>query len=257
MTVPQSVDTSSSRGKVIVVDDDPLVLTSVSRLLTSAGYDVEIFQDSQRVLARMPDDGPWCTVLDLHMPELDGLALMDALVAARLHPHVVFLTGHGDVPTAMTAMKRGAVDVLTKPVNPKDLLDAVQCALARDAAARAARASFRGVQALLTTLTPREREVCELVAQGKLNKQIASELGPAEKTVKVHRGRALKKLHVNSVAELVRLLDRARAADASDPATAPLQLGGGSGRAAAPQAGARHEPSESPPRRRQRSLERG
>ncbi|HEU4729372.1 MAG TPA: response regulator [Kofleriaceae bacterium] len=212
MTVAQrSVGTSSPRAKVVLVDDDPLFLNALSRVLRFAGYDVEAFADPQQVLGRAPDDSPCCMVLDLRMPELDGLALMDALVAARVHPHIVFLTGHGDVPTAMTAMKRGAVDFLTKPVNTQDLLDAVACAVTRDAEARATRAALHGAQALLTRLTPREREVCELVAQGKLNKEIASELGPAEKTVKVHRGRALKKLHVSSVAELVRLLDRARA----------------------------------------------
>jgi FixJ family two-component response regulator len=202
---------------VLLVDGDPSILHAIPRLLKSVGYDVEVFTNPRQVLARVSDDRASCMVLDLHMPELDGLAVMDALVAAQVHPHIVFLTGHGDVPIAMTAMRRGAVDVLTKPVNEKDLLGAVERAIARDAAARATRASLHGVQALLTTLTPREREVCELVAQGMLNKQIADKLGPAEKTVKVHRGRALKKLHVGSVAELVRLLDRVRAGGAPEP----------------------------------------
>jgi len=233
MPPPQrSIGTSLSRGKVFLVDDDPSILHAISRLLESSGYDIEVFPNPRQILARVWDDSACCMVVDLYMPEIDGFALMDALVEAQVHPHIVFLTGHGDVPTAMTAMKRGAVDFLTKPVARKDLLDAVACAIARDAAARATRASLRGVQALLTTLTPREREVCELVAQGMLNKQIANELGPAEKTVKVHRERALKKLHVGSVAELVRLLDRARGGHAADPLASqrpsPEGVGGGS-----------------------------
>ncbi len=223
---------SLSQGKVFLVDDDSSILNTISRLFKSVEYDVEVFQDPRRLLARVPHDSPCCMVLELRMPELDGLTLMDALVEAQVHPHIVFLTGHGDVPTATAAMKRGAVDFLTKPVNNKDLLDAVERAIARDAAARATRASLREAHALLTTLTPREREVCELVAQGMLNKQIAFELGPAEKTVKIHRERALKKLHVGSVAELVRLLDRARAACAAEPLAgqrpSPGEVGAGS-----------------------------
>ncbi|MRG98076.1 response regulator transcription factor [Polyangium spumosum] len=192
---------------VFVVDDDPSVLRGLERLLRSAGYVVEAYA-SPRGFLEHAQDRPGCVVVDLRMPEISGLDLQEELARRGFPLPLVFLTGHGDVPSSVRAMKAGAIDFLSKPCDDTDLLAAVERALARDAAARAAREEIRTIQARFTELTPREREVCMLVARGLLNKQIAAELGAAEKTIKVHRGRVMEKLGVESVAELVRLVDR-------------------------------------------------
>jgi len=196
---------------VFVVDDDPSVLRSLDRLLRSAGYAVEAYASPRAFLERVqraPLDGAGCVVLDLRMPDLGGIELQEELAQYGCLLPIVFLTGHGDVSSSVRAMKAGAVDFLTKPCDDTDLIAAVERALARDAEARAAREEKRALQERFEALTPREREVCLLVAQGLLNKQIAAELGTAEKTVKVHRGRVMEKLGVESLAELVRLVDR-------------------------------------------------
>ena len=179
------------------------------RLLRAAGHAVEAFASAREFLARERDDGPGCLVLDLRMPEMTGLELQDALERAGYAIPVVFVSGHGDIPASVKAMKAGAIDFLTKPVQNRDLLQAVERALARDRAARAARAERDAARARMARLTPRERQVCALVATGLLNKQVAAELGTGEKNIKLHRAHVMEKLGVGSVAELVRLVDRA------------------------------------------------
>jgi FixJ family two-component response regulator len=193
---------------VFLVDDDASVRTGVTRLLESAGYAVEAFASAREFLAREPSTGPCCLVLDVRMPGLTGLELQETLAAAGRRMAIVFVTGHVDVPMSVRAMKGGAVDLLTKPVDAKDLLEAIQRALAKDVRDRDAEARATEVEERLRVLTPRETEVFALVVTGMLNKQIASKLGVVEKTVKVHRARVMEKMRAGSVAELVRLADR-------------------------------------------------
>ena len=179
------------------------------RLFQSAGHAVETFASAREFLARELPEGPGCLVLDLRMPGMTGLELQDTLERAGHTIPVVFISGHADIPASVRAMKAGAIDFLTKPVQKRELLQAVERALARDAVARAHRAEQDAARAGLGRLTPRERRVCDLVAAGMLNKQIAAELGTSEKTIKWHRAHVMEKLGVGSVAELVRLVDRA------------------------------------------------
>jgi len=190
---------------VSVVDDDALVLRSLGRLLQSAGYAVRTFSSSQDFLAHYSGGTPGCIVVDLAMPGLNGLELQRALSEKADARPVVFISGQGSVPESVQAMKAGAVDFLTKPVDDRKLIGAVNAAIERDRVAREAQAGRSAVAARLATLTPREREVLERVVAGKLNKQIAAELGTAEKTVKVHRACMMRKMQVGSLAELVRL----------------------------------------------------
>ena len=191
---------------VRVVDDDAAVLKSLDRLLRAAGFAVRTFPSPQDFLAQHDVDAPGCVVLDLWMPGLDGLTLQQALARWGEFCPVVFISGHGDIPASVQAMKAGAVDFLTKPFDQEQLLAAVRIAIDKDRAARAARDERSSVGARIEALTARERQVMAQVAAGRLNKQIASELGIAEKTVKVHRARVMKKMGVASVAELVRLV---------------------------------------------------
>jgi len=190
---------------VSVVDDDALVLRSLERVLKSGGFAVRTFPSPEDFLARRPA-GPGCVVLDMAMPGLSGLELQKALADSGDPCPVVFLSGQSDIPATVEAMKAGAVDFLTKPVERGKLLESVRAALARDVVDRAARERSDAVAVQVASLTAREREVLELVAEGLLNKQIAARLGTAEKTVKVHRARAMRKMGAGSVAELVRLL---------------------------------------------------
>lgn len=194
---------------IFLVDDDAGVRKALVRLLRTAGHVVEAFASAREFLARERYDGPGCLVLDLRMPEMSGLELQDALERAGHAIPVIFISGHGDIPAGVKAMKAGAIDFLTKPVQDRDLLQAIEQALARDATARAARAERDAARARMARLTPRERQVCALVATGMLNKQIAAELGTGEKNIKWHRAHVMEKLGVSSVAELVRLVDRA------------------------------------------------
>jgi FixJ family two-component response regulator len=196
------------RPRVFVVDDDPSVCRALSRLIRAAGYDVEVFGAPDQFLARAPHPGPACLVLDLRLPRMTGLELQEALERDGRSLPIVFISGRADVPASVRAMKAGAVDFLSKPVDEGELLGAVAGALERDRARRLEHAERRGLDRRFARLTPREREVCARVAAGLLNKQIAAELGTSEKTVKVHRGRVMAKLEVGSVAELVRLYDR-------------------------------------------------
>jgi FixJ family two-component response regulator len=193
---------------VFVVDDDPAVLKGLSRLLRSAQLEVATFNSPQEFLERHDANAPGCLVLDLSMPGLNGLELQQALTTKGAAIPIIFLTGHGDVPTSVQAMKRGALDFLTKPVNDDDLIKAVHDAIEKDRIARQARAELDEIQQRLATLTPREREVLTHVVSGQLNKQIAFDLGTVEKTIKVHRARVMEKMKAQSVAELVRLAER-------------------------------------------------
>jgi two-component system response regulator FixJ len=194
-------------GLVCVVDDDASFRRSLARLLKSADLSAQTFASATDYLAHPEFAGPCCLVLDVCMPGLDGLALQKTL--AHRSAQIVFLTGHGDIPMCARAMQAGAVDFLTKPVDAAHLLAAVRLGLARSAAARAALAERERARARLGTLTPREFEVMQRVLTGALNKQIAGELGAAEKTIKIHRGRVMQKLGVGSVAGLVRLAQAA------------------------------------------------
>lgn len=190
---------------VFVVDDDASVRKSLARLVKAAGYEAEAFGSVRDFLARPPYEGPCCLVLDVRMPGLTGLDLQDALRAAGQHLAIVFITGHRDVPVSVKAMKGGAVDFLTKPVDEATLLAAIRQAVARTLADRRQQARVTEIRNRITTLTPREAAVFALVVTGMLNKQIASELGIVEKTVKVHRARVMEKMRAGSLAELVRL----------------------------------------------------
>jgi FixJ family two-component response regulator len=190
---------------VFVVDDDASVRKSLVRLVKAAGYQAEAFASVRDFLARPPYEGPCCLVLDVRMPGLTGLDLQEALRAAGQRLSIVFITGYRDVPVSVKAMKGGAVDFLTKPVDEGTLLGAIQQAVARTLADRRQQARVTEIRSRITTLTPREAAVFALVVTGMLNKQIGSELGIAEKTVKVHRARVMEKMRAGSLAELVRL----------------------------------------------------
>jgi FixJ family two-component response regulator len=194
---------------VFVVDDDASVRKSLARLVKAAGYEAETFPSVREFLTRRPYDGPCCLVLDVRMPGLTGLDLQEALRAAGQRLSIVFITGYRDVPVSVKAMKGGAVDFLTKPVDEGTLLGAIQQAVARTLADRRHQARVTEIRNRITTLTPREAAVFALVVTGMLNKQIGSELGIAEKTVKVHRARVMEKMRAGSLAELVRLAGEA------------------------------------------------
>lgn len=193
---------------VFIIDDDEGIRMGMSRLLSAAGWQVEAYDAAEAFLARAPYPGAGCVLLDIHMPGLNGMQLHEEMLARGMALPVVFLTGLGDVPTSVRAMKRGAVDFLTKPIESSELFAALELALQRHAAHMEQSQDVQRVAARLDRLSAREREVLELVAGGRLNKQIAAELGIAEKTVKVHRGRVMEKMEVRSVAALVRLLER-------------------------------------------------
>jgi FixJ family two-component response regulator len=194
---------------IFLVDDDAGVLKGLSRLLRARGYDVQAFSSPQAFLAGHDGSIPGCAVFDVSMPGLDGLELQQALSSGGSQRPVIFLTGKGDIPTSVRAMRAGAIDFLTKPVDDDDLLAAIARAVRHDADTRHASAELDSMNARFAILTPREREVMTHVIAGRLNKQIAGDLGTVEKTIKVHRGRVMEKLGVRSVADLVRLAEKA------------------------------------------------
>ena len=193
---------------VFVVDDDPAVRKSLTRLIAAAGYAVDAFASARDFLARERPTGPCCLVLDVRMPGLTGLDLQEALAAAGRRMSIVFITGHGDVSMSVRAMKRGAVDFLSKPFDVEDLLEAIQRCVTKDVRDLGEETRVTEIQARVKTLTSRETEVFALVVTGMLNKQIGAALGIGEKTVKVHRARVMEKMRAGSMAELVRLADR-------------------------------------------------
>ncbi len=194
---------------VFIVDDDPGVLRALARLLAAAGCDTRTFASPEAFLAQHDPAEPGCAVFDVAMPDVDGLELQQLLFDSGIARPIIFVTGKGDIPTSVRAMRAGAVDFLTKPVSGDALLAAVARARQLDAQARATRDETASIEARLATLTPREREVFTHVVAGRLNKQIAGDLGTVEKTIKVHRGRMMSKLGVRTVQDLVRLAERA------------------------------------------------
>ncbi len=193
---------------VFVVDDDASVRKAIESLLRSVRIAVRSFGSAREFLASPPTDGPACLVLDVHLPGLSGLDLQRELAARGSSLPIVFITGHGDIPMSVRAMKAGAVEFLPKPFHDQDLLDAIQSGVDKDRAARQASAAQEDLRARLDSLTPRERQVLELVVAGMLNKQIAYDLNISEVTVKIHRGRAMHKLQADSLAELVRMAEK-------------------------------------------------
>jgi RNA polymerase sigma factor (sigma-70 family) len=208
---------AETRPTVFVVDDDASVRESVARFLARSGYRTETFPSAEAFLRRAPGAGPSCLVLDVNLPELDGLALQQALARAGDPVPIVFITGQASVPMSVRAMKGGAVDFLPKPFDPDALVDAVAHALARSLRERAQRAEVIELQRGLSQLTPREREVLRHVVAGKRNKQIAAELGTTEKTIKVHRAQVMKKMSAGSLAELVRMIQTAHVVHVEAP----------------------------------------
>jgi FixJ family two-component response regulator len=200
---------------VFAVDDDRSVRKGLARLLRSAGYKTEIFESASDFLKREQHAGPACVIVDVRMPGLNGMDLQETLIRSRRAEQLVFITGHGDIPMCAQAMKAGAVDFLSKPFRNEELLQCVERALIRSAEQRRRSAEKNEARRLLDLLTPREFEVMQLVVTGMLNKQVAGELGTAEKTVKVHRGRLMQKLRLTSVAELVRLVEIGEVAPAA------------------------------------------
>lgn len=193
---------------IFIVDDDPAVLTAMSRVLRAEDWDVEAFATAEAFLARYDGKAQGCLVLDVTMPGLDGLELQRRLADAGQDLPIVFVTGHGDIPMSVKAIKAGATDFLTKPVESRTLTAAVRTAILQGAAMRQERAETAALRQRLASLTPREREVLAAVAAGRLNKQIAADLGVVEQTVKFHRARIMERMQAKTVAELMHIAAR-------------------------------------------------
>jgi RNA polymerase sigma factor (sigma-70 family) len=193
---------------VFVVDDDPSVRSSLKFLLSTVGLHVESFDSADAFLHKKPSDAPSCLVLDVRLPGLSGLDFQRELAARNARIPIIFLTGHGDIPMSVRAMKAGAVEFLTKPFRDQDLLDAVRIALERDRARREQDKDVTILQQRFDSLTSREQEVISMVVSGMLNKQIADQLGTAESTVKVQRSRAIEKMHAESLVDLIRMIEK-------------------------------------------------
>ncbi len=199
---------STSTPTVFLVDDEAPVRRAVSRLLRAENFTVDAYASSEEFLQQADFKCPGCILLDMAMPGLSGLDLQRELAARDCHLPIIFLTGRADVPMTVKAMKRGAADFLTKPVEDAVLLTAIRNALEKDRIERKRRLETADLRACLATLTPREREVLDQIVLGRLNKQVAADLGAAEKTIKVHRARVMEKMQVASIAELARLIER-------------------------------------------------
>ena len=211
----------SAAGKVFLVDDEPELRQALARLMKAEGFDVETFGSALEFLARVTEETVGCLVLDLSMPGLDGLELQERLAATGAKLGIVFLTGRGDIPASVRAIKAGALDFLTKPVRRDDLLRAVRAALDHAGAQNAVAAAFADLRTRYAQLTPREREVFAHVIAGRLNKVIAADLGTSEQTIKVHRARVMEKLAVDSVAGLVRAAQQLGVSPAQERRTSP------------------------------------
>jgi FixJ family two-component response regulator len=203
------VEPGHSLGRIHVVDDDPSFAKAIERRLTQVGYTVTTYATAQHLLDRLPTgDEPGCIVLDVHMPGLDGPAVQMRLRELGVALPIIFLSGRADTPTVVQTLKAGAHDFLNKPVQSEELLRALEKALAHQQAVRDQQSALDAIRARLATLTPRERQVFELVVRGKLNKQIGHTLGATERTIKAHRGKVMEKMQVQSLAELVSLAER-------------------------------------------------
>jgi FixJ family two-component response regulator len=203
---------SEPRPLVFVVDDDPIVCRALKRLIQSMGLAVETFTSARDFLQAKHAQVPSCLVLDVRLPDLSGLNLQEKLADARIDLPIIFMTGYGDIPMTVRAMKAGALDFLTKPLKDQELLDAIQRGIEQHRRRLNERAEITKLQTRYDSLTPRERQVFPLVAQGRLNKQIAAELGASEKTIKIHRGQVMLKMKADSVADLVRMAQKLEAA---------------------------------------------
>jgi FixJ family two-component response regulator len=193
---------------VLVIDDDPELRASVGRLLRSTGLDTQLFASISDFFKSDPPDGPTCLVLDVRLPGQSGLDLQRELAAANRDLPIIFITGHGDIPMSVQAMKGGAIEFLMKPFRDQDLLDAIQVGLSRDRARRENEKALAALRQRFASLSPREREIMIQVARGRLSKQIAGDMGITETTVKVHRSRATRKMNVRSLPELGRMVDK-------------------------------------------------
>jgi FixJ family two-component response regulator len=199
---------SDVNSTVLIIDDDPDLRASVGRLLRSLGIDVRLFASISDFLKSDPPDGPTCLVLDVRLPDQSGLDLQRELASANRKIPIIFITGFGDIPMSVEAMKGGAIEFLTKPFRDQDLLDAIQLGLSRDRARRKDEKDLAALRQRFGSLSPREREIVSQVARGRLSKQIAHDIGIAEATVKVHRSRAMQKMKAGSLPELGRMADK-------------------------------------------------
>ena len=197
-----------ANATVLVIDDDPDLRASVGRLLRSLGLDAQLFASISDFLKSDPPDGPTCLVLDVRLPGQSGLDLQRELAAANRELPIIFITGHGDIPMSVQAMKGGAIEFLTKPFRDQDLLDAIRLGLSRDRARRENEKALAPLRERFESLSPREREIMVQVAHGRLSKQIAGDIGIAEGTVKVHRSRLMQKMKARSLPELSRMADK-------------------------------------------------
>ena len=193
---------------VFVVDDDPSVRRSTERLLRTAGFKVQTHSSAREFLDAHRPEGPACLVLDVRMPGLSGMDLQSELAQLRIHIPIIFITAHGDIPMSVRAMKAGAVEFLTKPFRGRSLVDAVHAAIERDRSAHKERSETQELRERYEQLTPREREVMPLIASGMLNKQVAGELATTERTIKFHRAHIMQKMKAQSLAELVRMVEK-------------------------------------------------